>query len=520
MNKNGWSLVHPFLFSVYFPLWLYARNAAQTEPGQFFWSAAVNLTVTGIGYALLAKWLRDRSKAAIAASAAVTTFFMYGHLHTALQAVTIDPWIVLIKPVLRPRFIHYGLIATHALLMLTTGLALNSLVRWLRKPGPRPAAPGRALTLAAAYLVVSAAVLLVRQGPALPSSTDPAPDAGKNAVPAQKASTRTPDIYYIILDGFAREDVLREYYRCDISQTTSRLRELGFFIPSQSRSNYSQTILSLSSSLNMTLHEGVEETPRAGRTAVSGDANMDRRYFDMIRKNRLMGFLKERGYRVVNFASIWSATMNMPQADIQFRYRRGFFQSEYGKALYGMSLLRVFYLFFTQDIAEWHLYNFRMLAATAAPLSAKPTFVFAHFVLPHSPYVFDRDGRILRHINRTNIWDTENNQYQDAAAYRDQAVYTGHEIVRTVQKILAAKRDHPPIIVLQADHGMNLIVEKPERVGRALRHANFCAIYFPDRDYSKLYDSITPVNIFRAVLDQYFGQGMGALPDKTVYTGT
>jgi hypothetical protein len=41
------------------------------------------------------------------------------------------------------------------------------------------------------------------------------------------------------------------------------------------------------------------------------------------------------------------------------------------------------------------------------------------------------------------------------------------------------------------------------------------AIYFPNGDYSALYETITPVNTFRVVFNQYFGQDVPLLPDSS-----
>lgn len=59
-----------------------------------------------------------------------------------------------------------------------------------------------------------------------------------------------PDIYYIILDGYARGDVLQEVYTFDNTEFLDALSSRGFFIADQSHSNYSQTQLSLASSMN------------------------------------------------------------------------------------------------------------------------------------------------------------------------------------------------------------------------------------------------------------------------------
>ena len=59
-----------------------------------------------------------------------------------------------------------------------------------------------------------------------------------------------PDIYYIILDGYGRSDVLKNEYGYDNSDFLNALRDLGFTVSECSQSNYAQTQMSLASSLN------------------------------------------------------------------------------------------------------------------------------------------------------------------------------------------------------------------------------------------------------------------------------
>jgi hypothetical protein len=61
----------------------------------------------------------------------------------------------------------------------------------------------------------------------------------------------TPDIYYIILDGYGRADMLQALYGFDNSMFVNALEQRGFVVASESQSNYHRTLLSLSSSLNM-----------------------------------------------------------------------------------------------------------------------------------------------------------------------------------------------------------------------------------------------------------------------------
>ena len=69
-----------------------------------------------------------------------------------------------------------------------------------------------------------------------------------NAIPSQAA---TPDIYYIILDGYGRADMLQIIHGFDNSMFMESLEQRGFVVASESQSNYARTLLSLSSSLNM-----------------------------------------------------------------------------------------------------------------------------------------------------------------------------------------------------------------------------------------------------------------------------
>ena len=60
-----------------------------------------------------------------------------------------------------------------------------------------------------------------------------------------------PDIYVILLDGYARPDKMRELFGFDDSAFTGGLEQRGFRISEGSRSSYLVTTLSVPSMLNM-----------------------------------------------------------------------------------------------------------------------------------------------------------------------------------------------------------------------------------------------------------------------------
>ena len=105
-----------------------------------------------------------------------------------------------------------------------------------------------------------------------------------------------PDIYYIILDGFGRSDILEEIYDLNDGEFISFLESKGFYIAEESSSNYSQTGLSLASSLNLTyLDELSHQVGRQSANLSHIEANIE--------DNLVCYQLRQAGYTVVSFSS-------------------------------------------------------------------------------------------------------------------------------------------------------------------------------------------------------------------------
>lgn len=126
-----------------------------------------------------------------------------------------------------------------------------------------------------------------------------------------------PDVYYIILDGYGREDILRDYYDFDNSAFIDTLASKGFYVAGESRSNYSQTAMSLPSSLNINylkdlgvLTEGLS-TPQRTRLSKS-----------LVQNNALIKQFKDLGYTTINFDSGFSFfTSNNNFVDISYEFQ-------------------------------------------------------------------------------------------------------------------------------------------------------------------------------------------------------
>ena len=198
----------------------------------------------------------------------------------------------------------------------------------------------------------------------------------------QPAERSRPDIYYIILDGYARSDVMKSLFDFDNSGFLAHLERKGFFVTRRSTANYCQTPLCLSSSLNACYLD----------TMVKGLGNDQTELSDYIGKNNVVASLRPQGYRFVTFATGFDPTEH-PEADVYlspYSYISGF-----ERMLIEMTpLQRVWPSGRWEDqftlARERILYLLDQLPEVAR--NPAPTFTLAHVLCPHLPFVFGADG--------------------------------------------------------------------------------------------------------------------------------
>ncbi len=357
---------------------------------------------------------------------------------------------------------------------------------------------GRAKTLITAWMQ------MLQNEDQAEADLQPAPDA--------------PDIYYIIVDGYARQDILKQLFNYDNSEFLNFLQQQGFYVAEDAHSNYDQTALSLSSSLNMMyLNDWVD------KYLGSEKATYDNRrpLYTMVIHNRLMQYLHHRGYKIVAFPTGYDFT-EFKQAD-EYRvgtWTLGLFDTQ----LINNTALAVFLhqLPYIQHRARIR-YVFDQLPQIAD--IAGPTFTFAHVISPHPPFVFDKDGnpRIIHREyllgDASHFRDAGGTREEYIEGYRGQVQFVNHELEKIIPEILA-RSSRPPIIIIQGDHGSGSMLDWNSEANSNVqeRMSNLNAYYFPDQDYQMLYPSITPVNSFRVVLDQYLGEKYPLLPDRVYFS--
>ena len=139
--------------------------------------------------------------------------------------------------------------------------------------------------------------------------------------------------------------------------------------------------------------------------------------------------------------------------------------------------------------------------------------------MPHPPYVFDPSGNI-----KESQIDSESTLQEIKLGYIDQVQFANKKVIETIDKILL-ESDSPPIIILQGDHGTDILFTKfsenwPQHSNKSITEimSIFNAYYLPDHNTELIYDSITPVNSFRLILNAYFNTNYELLEDKSYFS--
>jgi hypothetical protein len=323
-----------------------------------------------------------------------------------------------------------------------------------------------------------------------------------------------PDIYYVILDGYARADVLKEVYTFDNSPFIRYLEDRGFFVPTGSRSNYMQTYLSLASSLNLSY---LDELQRV----MGGSRNKRPLQYLIQERSAAAELLKRAGYRYMFFGSRYSASSFSAQADVCHCGSAGLNDLENKLILFTpLILVRSMNAVQHRSHAGHILRTFRDLSdASVAP---GPKVVFAHVLAPHPPFVFGPHGESV--VPDGRFFLNDGNHYLGSRqgyvrGYRDQVAFVNTKIRETVDAILS-RSSREPVIILQADHGpgSELHWESIERTNTKERTAIFAAYHLPAGARARFYETITPVNALRIVFDDVLGTRFATLPDRSFYT--
>jgi len=499
-------VLHPFWLAVYPVLALLAYNVGWSPP----MDAARAFLVALAGAALLLGITRlivgDWQRAGLMASLILLLFFSYGHVYGLMK---LAGWGATVG---RHRYLApaFGLV-----FLLSTFFVL----RRLRDPAPLTSALNWMSAALVALPFVSLGAYLLNPPPR------PEPPASHQEL--HLPSGVAPDVYYIILDAYTRQDTLQQVYEYDNEAFIRFLHERGFYVADASRSNYAQTGLSLGSSMNMDYIDALVpelESGSRGRQTL----------WELIQHSEVRRRLEALGYETVAFSSGLPGT-EIRDADVYLSPGTADETlSLEGSNPFESMLAQTTVLRLVSDgvVAlprfiptldypyQIHRTRIRYILDTLdeLPAASRPRFVFAHVISPHPPFVFGPDGQELTPESPFTLkftFDSTSSSVADyLRGYRGQVVFVNREIERIIDSILARSAT-TPVIIIQGDHGPDSTSARVSYVQERMTNLN--AYLLPTGD-AGLYPSITPVNSFRVVFNEVFGGTYAMLPDRVLYS--
>jgi len=482
------------LLCLYPVLFLYSQNIHEVELSQIYLPSAVVLGFTAVFLLTLGRILKNGKKASLIVTIFLVLFFSYGHVLTYME----DLQIKFLKDQNWLLFLWFIILVVGIWIVLRIRGDLSFIMRilWVST---------FSLLVISTFNIVS---FQIKESGKSRAST--AAEVEEKFSPIRMEQPR--DIYYIILDAYASSETLNNVYHFNNHEFIDYLVGKGFYVASQSRSNYGVTFLSLASSLNM-------EYLDSSLSNIDINNSKDRTIpYRLISENKVATYLKQHGYSFINFGSGWAGTETITSADMNVKIG-GY--NEFMMVLINSTALTYFNNCILKRQARLRIQNIFSGLSGSQEMKG-PKFIFAHITCPHPPYLFTKNGDTPK---ETKLQMEGHREWAKRKLYLGQLQYINKQVKVMLEKILA-QSGVQPIIILQADHGsasigrphppLDLTDKKiVDSINERMGILN--AYYLPGVGTTSLYPSITPVNTFRMIFNLYFHNDLLLLEDRNYY---
>lgn len=323
----------------------------------------------------------------------------------------------------------------------------------------------------------------------------------KNFSPPAATTAKTvekPDVYYIILDAYASPYTLKNQGNFDDHEFLDFLKQHGFYVVPKAASNYDRTPFSMASSLNM---DYISAIPKE----MGDNFQADNIYYRLMQNSAVACIFKKLGYKFINVSSGAFATDDIPSADMNIKTDFGSHFTTAMMMLTPMTGLEKYLHVMRDSYCDRRIAPGKCLDKVLS--IAGPKFVLIHSDLSHPPAIFDKDGK-RKDLPRELL----NDHSTDFNAYVEQIKYCNSEVQKWIEKI--DSRGTKPVIIIQADHGTYYPMKDDNAYyNEVMRILN--AYRFPGDASPSYYPTITPVNTFRVLFNDYFGARLPLLKDQS-----
>lgn len=336
-----------------------------------------------------------------------------------------------------------------------------------------------------------------------------------SALPSTPLETAAgPDVLLIVLDAYARADLLEAEFGFDNSEFLTELESRGFSIAAEATSNYARTYASLATMLNLDY--------------VFDEGGFDDAEWELMRSTLTgrTGFIQvfdSVGYETVYFENAWGGSQCGPNVDRCIR------DGLVERSLWNISQMTIFAPLMREirpdpfnSVSHDHLRS--LVEVVSAPThNDEPRLTVAHTLLPHAPLLLNADCT-REPQDELRRWGSDPTKLDTRRRnYGQQTSCVNSLVLEAVDGLLA--RDPAAIVIITADHGpastLDWDLPFTELTDEAIleRMAILSAYRFPGCE-EPIRADLTPVNGFRIAMNCAIGTNLDELPDENYWVAT
>jgi len=478
------SIICAISFSLFPILFLFSQNSDVISLTDLVTTLAIFSIISFVGWAVLSKVLKNQRKPGIIIAIIAVLFFSYGHIFESFPF----EW-----NLSTGGHMHIILLSAYGIIFI--GVLLVILKTSKKLDNPVKIACGIGVTLC--ILSLSSSIGDTNEITVQDHDED---------ISNIESANEKRNIYYIMFDGYASSEILKEIHGYDNSKVVNFLKSEGFVIPEKSYTNYPQTVLFLSAVLNMEYLNDLTDK-------VGTDSKDVSPLFNMIYENKVLKEFRGKEYGIYYLDTGFLPYPTDMKSDMNLCTSNNYFNSQFQILILRMSIFNPIYQkFFEDDYREKILCTFEEIPKIHK-YSDEPVFVFAHIMVPHSPYIFGPNGE---NVNSKSFEMVSSGK--DKEGYLNQVKFAEKTMIEIVEKIRSS--DEHAIISIVSDSGSDSTLDwdNPNEEMIKERFGNFSAYYFPDGGDKIIYDGISPVNVFRKILNFYFNEEYDILEDKSYFS--
>jgi hypothetical protein len=317
-----------------------------------------------------------------------------------------------------------------------------------------------------------------------------------------EAFKEKPTIYLVLFDGYPGFETLDTLFNYNNTKHKEALIKRGFHVSDNIRSNYNYTLAAMSSLFNMNYVRKEHSLPiddfsflYKSRETINNSSvaqAFQREDYD-IHNLSIFPFAGQKGYG--DYIG-YMTPLELAERNFFHNYLlNSLAQSKKSKHL---PIIKNF----EKRLDRYYYQNERIVTdLLKVKNNDKPSFTYAHLLLPHEPYLTDSSGVLWKDLSAI----------PEKEAFRQYTLYANKLMLKIADSL--SVRDPNAILLFLSDHGFRGLTGEDKKYS----FHNFMAIKTPDTTYTNIDKVKSNINVFPHLLNEYCGQSIPYQNDSTFF---